>query len=375
MSEIRNKIITISGEPRSGKSTVVKEIVKKYQQLGFKVHVIETGKIFRERSEQEYLKMYPDRTDINQADIQDDETFAKKRAEIDAAIDGWIAQLGEEINSKEKPNDVYIIDSRLAWHNIPSSFAVRLTVDETIAGQRALKDKSKGSQDSYVTVEEATEKTKQRKIGEIRRYKQRYGVDLTDIENYDLVADTSYSNTEELAQIIIDGEQAYREEKEYPKMWASPAIFLSEQRARSTYNEKVDKLVDIINHSGYEAVEGTLQIAENEGVKILLNGNHRVCAGLSTGKTLFPYEVIHKDDKESQRIANLIYDDPTLECVYDWADTLNYYGVIKGKIESFNKVFATKELIAVSKAPKLRKIFGLDKTKDEAKMEQDGEDR
>ena len=62
MSEIRNKIITISGEPRSGKSTVVKEIVAKYQQMGFNVHVVETGALFRQISEKEYLKMYPDKT-------------------------------------------------------------------------------------------------------------------------------------------------------------------------------------------------------------------------------------------------------------------------------------------------------------------------
>ena len=35
MENIRNKIITISGEPASGKSTVVKEIKSKYEKQGF----------------------------------------------------------------------------------------------------------------------------------------------------------------------------------------------------------------------------------------------------------------------------------------------------------------------------------------------------
>ena len=60
-------------------------------------------------------------------------------------------------------------------------------------------------------------------MGEIERYKLRYGVDLTDPDNYDLIIDTSYSNTEELADIIIQGEESYRKEEYYPKNWASPA--------------------------------------------------------------------------------------------------------------------------------------------------------
>lgn len=357
MDKIRNKIITISGEPRSGKSTVVKEIVEKYKQLGFKVHVIETGKLFRERSQMEYLKMYPDRADTNQADIQDDATFAKKRAEIDAAIDGWIAQMGEEINSEERPNDVYIIDSRLAWHNIPSSYAVRLTVDERIAGQRAFKDKSKGKQDSYDTVEEATEKTKQRKIGEIKRYKQRYGVDLTNPENYDLIVDTSYSNTPELASIIIDGEKSYREGKYYPKTWASPVNFLSVQKGRETSSmsirgNTIESLAESIKSEGYDPIKGTLDIAEEDGVKYVLEGNHRTMAALVAGKTLLPYDVIYKDDKYSRQAAEEVYNDETFERIYDWAEYIEYYGGRLGQIEQLkglkvNDLFSAEKIFNI----------------------------
>ena len=208
MNEIRNKIITISGEPVSGKSTVVKTIKKQYEQKGFEVHIISVGQVFREAIKEEYVKMYPDRKDANLADIQADESFAEIRNRIDKMIDKEIVKKkGEEINSKERPNDIYIIDSRLAWQNIPDSFAVRLTVDEKIAGHRVYKDKSRGSEDAYKSVEDATEKTRQRKLGEIFRYIKRYNVDLRNPENYNLIVDTSYSNTEELAEIIINGEE------------------------------------------------------------------------------------------------------------------------------------------------------------------------
>ena len=238
MSEIKNKIITISGEPVSGKSTVVKMLKEKYEQMGYRVHLVVTGNVFRERIKKEYIKMYPDRIDANLADIQTDETFAEKRAEIDGAVDGWIAEIGQQINSEDRPNDVYIIDSRLAWHNIPSSYAVRLTVDEKIAGQRVLADKSRGSEDSYGTLEDAIQKTRQRKLGEIDRYKERYNVDLANQENYDLIVDTSYSNTVELANIIIEGEKSYREGNDYPKTWATPVHFFTEQKTRNSSGVK-----------------------------------------------------------------------------------------------------------------------------------------
>lgn len=213
VSEIRNKIITISGEPASGKSTLVKKMEEKYKKMGYTVHIVTTGHIFRDRVKKEYLKMYPDRKDANLADIQEDEAFAEKRAEIDSTIDLAIAEMGREINSEERPNDVYIIDSRLAWHNIPESYAVRVTVDEEIAGQRVFNDQTRGSEDSYETLEEAIEKTRQRKLGEIERYKDRYGVDLADPKNYDLIVDSSNLTPEELANIIINGEKEYREDK------------------------------------------------------------------------------------------------------------------------------------------------------------------
>lgn len=369
MGEIRNKIITISGEPASGKSTVMKQLKEKYEKMGYRVHIVITGRIFRDRVTEEYLKMYPDRTNSNLADIQEDETFAEKIKEIDTAIDEMVAQMGKEINSEEKPNDVYIIDSRLAWHNIPESYAVRLTVNEKIAGQRVFNDKSRGSEDSYNTVEEAIEKTMQRKLGEIDRYKKKYGVDLANTDNYDLIVDTSYSNTEELADIIINGEKTYREGKPYPKTWASPLNFLSTQKGRETSSESfggntIESLAEIIKKEGYDPIKGTLDIVEEDGVKYVLEGNHRTMAALSAGKTLLPYDVIYKDDKYSRQAAEEVYNDATLERIYDWIEYIEYYGGKIGNIEQLKGLKVT-DLFSVGKIPIARKLLKLDEQGDE----------
>ena len=145
-----------------------------------------------------------------------------KLQSIDGLIDDEIARKGKEINEKERPNDVYIIDSRLAWSNVPDSYAIRLTVNEAIAGKRVFYDTTRGSEDQYETVDEAIQKTRKRKLGEIERYKEKYGINLLDENNCDLVVDTSYTNTQELADIIVSGEEAYRTGKSYPKYWANP---------------------------------------------------------------------------------------------------------------------------------------------------------
>ncbi len=72
LKEIKNKIITISGEPVSGKSTVVREIKELYEEKGYNVHIISVGNVFREMVKKEYIKKYPDRTNVSLADIQSD---------------------------------------------------------------------------------------------------------------------------------------------------------------------------------------------------------------------------------------------------------------------------------------------------------------
>ena len=62
---------------------------------------------------------------------------------IDGKIDGTIVKKGKAFSEVERPNDVYILDSRLAWNNVPNSYAIRLTVNDAIAGKRVFNDKKK----------------------------------------------------------------------------------------------------------------------------------------------------------------------------------------------------------------------------------------
>ena len=348
MSEIKNKIITISGEPVSGKSTVVKKLKERYENMGYNVHVVLTGHVFRDVITREYRKMYPDRINANLADIQTDEKFASKRNEIDKMVDDEMAKKGEEINSKDRPNDVYIIDSRLAWKNIPSSFAVRLTIDEKIAGERAFADTTRGKEDRYETVDEATRKTRQRKFGEIERYKERYGVDLTNPDNYDLIVNTAYSKTEELADIIIEGEKCYREKQYFPKHWKSPALFLPSQKLGETLTTSplgfsLEEIAESIKDNGYD-YRKPINAIEADDMTVLQDGHHRCISAILAGNTLMPYEI------EEQSSRKNIYSEINLSNMYDWEDAVKYYAK-KGNND------ALKEF-NISKLTVLDKIIG-----------------
>lgn len=347
MNGIKNRIITISGEPVSGKSTVVKRIKEKYEEMGFNVHIIQTGHFFREVIMEEYRKMYPDRKDAKLADVQADETFASKRSEIDKIVDDEMRKKGLQINSVARPNDVYIIDSRLAWHNIPDSYAVRLTVDEKIAGERAFADETRGPEDRYESVGEAIRKTAERKKGEIERYKKKYGVDLSDPENYDLLVDTAYANIDELADIIIAGEESYRDETYYPKMWASPASFIGTQTSRQTGAPSGDlwctpkELANIMEKDGYNPKLGEIEIVENYGEKFVKQGHHRCMARLVMGRTLTPYKV----NKDPQANEKLNREQNDVYLAYDWSDSIKYFGGKLGNQSQF-KDFSVQGLTA-----------------------------
>ena len=98
---LKNKIITISGEPASGKSTVVQEIKNKYEKMGYNIHIVSVGNVFRELVKKEYLKTYPDKTEASLADIQNDKEFMSKLHSIDGMVDSEVARKGREINGND----------------------------------------------------------------------------------------------------------------------------------------------------------------------------------------------------------------------------------------------------------------------------------
>ena len=341
----KNKIITISGQPVTGKGTTVKKIIEKLKEQGYSegnIHVITTGHEFRDFFEaifkfiknygdydeienlsqdpnlkvffekQEYREILIDtimqlrRNNINFSSLNIENAnnmpeFSGLRKVVDNIIDTGTAQIGREINSKVRPNEIWIIDSRLAFHNIPESFSVRLVSNPQVAAERYFNAKRRKT-DTYNSVEEAFEAREKRRIGEQKRYMKRYGVDLEDENNYDLIIDTSYSTTEDISDTILTCLDCYINKKPFGKKWASPKTFLPLQSELTTLRRgesksNFEQMQEYIRKNGYEP-SSSIEVIDVDGIRYLINGHHRNFGQAQNNKTLLPYEVIAKDDEK-----------------------------------------------------------------------------
>ncbi len=170
-------IITISGTPGSGKSTIAKVLAKK---LDFKHYSI--GDFMRELAEEKGMT------------LEEFSKQAEKSVDIDKKLDEKSKKLGSEENN-------FVMDTRLGFHFIPNSFKIRLIVDSKIGAERIFKDSRRG--ESFESVEEAKEKIEKRIASERKRYAEYYNIDIDDENNFDLVIDTSDKNPEEIVGEII----------------------------------------------------------------------------------------------------------------------------------------------------------------------------
>lgn len=364
----KTRIISISGNPVSGKSTVIKQILEKLKSKGFSdenIHWVSTGNLFREYfnkimklieniDNEEILKEFSE--DVNMKKVLSNSIYRKKIQEecillkksgadvkkfdianannskelasvrhiIDNIIDTEIVELGKRILEENNQKEVWLIDSRLAFHNIPESFSVRLTVKDSVAAKRLIKDSSRGKEDNnYKDLEEAQKKVTERKHGEQERYKRKYNIDLEDTNNYNLIIDTSYSDVDEIADVILNCEECNRTGKKYGKTWASPKIFLPLQRISDTAgcglgsNLNFEQMVESIKQNGYKPDKEIEVIYVNDKYYII-EGHHRNFASAYIGKTLIPYT---KSIMISENEAKIRAKSLKLSYLYDYEET------------------------------------------------------
>ena len=348
---IRNNIIAISGTPVSGKSTTIKKIKEQLMAEGYKeenIHLVKTGQQFRdaynsvvtfirtfEESPTELMKAYQNdmfqlflskkeyrdavfetmaRLKANNVDLKkftieqanEAEEFLPIRSIIDSIIDQRVADMGKEINSEPRPDEVWIFDSRLAFYNIPEAFAVRLINDERVAAQRLFNDQERGAEDSnYANVTEAMNAVIGRKLAETKRYIDIYNVDLNDESHYDMIVDTSYATPDDIAKNIIRCSKAYHSiengKRPYiPKRWCSPKQLLpGDNNEVHTYDRAtftLEEMQEIIKADGYR-LDCPIDIVEVDGIKMIVEGHHRNFASALNGETLVPYSVRAREDE------------------------------------------------------------------------------
>lgn len=179
MNQTANRAkISITGDLGSGKSTVCRYLKEKF---GLKVYSI--GQIQRSMAEKYNMDTYA----FNK--------YMEKHPEIDEEIDTELEKIGRR-------DEAMVLDSRMAWHFVPDSFKVFLSVDPDEAAKRVMKD-YRGDVEAYSSTEEAKIRLIERKQSENLRYMVKYGVDCSNPLNYDMIIDSTNLSPEQVAETII----------------------------------------------------------------------------------------------------------------------------------------------------------------------------
>lgn len=176
-------IITLTGLPGAGKSTIAKLLSKKLDTPWYSIGTLR-GKMAEDRG------MTID--EFNKLGESEDFT--------DKEVDEYQKKLGEN-------TEKLIMDGRLSWHFIPKSLKVFLDVDKKEAANRIFEASKKGlrqDEKPYKSADEVLVSINNRLESDQTRYKKYYNIDYLDRSNYDLVIDTTKKSPDQIVNEILD---------------------------------------------------------------------------------------------------------------------------------------------------------------------------
>ena len=188
--------ISLAGDLGSGKSTVSDLLIA---DLGAEYY--STGSIVRSIAAKRGMTV----TELN--------VYMETHPEIDHEIDDGLVQLADV-------DKFLIIDSRMAWHFTKGTFKVYMSTDIETSALRIMNANRQG--EHAATLEETIAQTRARRESEKKRYKEQYGVDIKNLENYALIVDTTVATPTEVAECIISAFEKWQQDKSYRGCFLSP---------------------------------------------------------------------------------------------------------------------------------------------------------
>lgn len=173
-------IITITGTPGSGKTTIGKALAKR---LGYEF--FSTGMFRRKAAEKRGMT------------LEEYNILGKADPSTDLEADEYQEKLGRE-------KDNIIIEGKTAFHFVPHSIKLFITASEDMCASRIFNDKQWRNQERPANVEEQKKLNVERVEIDNYRYKKYYGIDYSDLSQYDFILDTTNeSNIEKNVDRII----------------------------------------------------------------------------------------------------------------------------------------------------------------------------
>lgn len=177
-------IISINGQPGSGKTTIAKKIAF---ELNYQHYYI--GKIRREAAKQKGMSL----AEYN--------TYGETHPETDLEVDEYVKKLGETQNN-------FVIESRTAWHLIPQSLKIFITVDPQVGATRVfneLQTSSHRNEDNQLADITAVLASHQKRIAsDRRRYQKYYGIEFDNLKNFDFIIDTTNLTPDQVFSKIMN---------------------------------------------------------------------------------------------------------------------------------------------------------------------------
>lgn len=171
-------IISFSGNPGAGKSTIAKMLAEKLNWPRYYI-----GAIRRQKAAKHGMTL----AEYNQ--------FGESDPTTDEEVDEYQKNLGAT-------KDNFIIEGRTSWYFIPHSFKIFLAVSREEGAKRVFKQlqsSQKRNEDHGLNDITAVIKSHQaRKISDDLRYKQYFNINVYDQKNYDLVIDTTHTSIKEI---------------------------------------------------------------------------------------------------------------------------------------------------------------------------------
>nr|MDO8110685.1 AAA family ATPase [Candidatus Sigynarchaeota archaeon] len=176
-------LVTFAGLHGTGKTTVAKLIAEKFHLMHYS-----TGALFREMAQEYHMTL---------VEFSD---YAAKHKKIDIKLDKKMKQLGLKGNA--------VLDGQLCWYFLKNEadWKVLLTCDEMTRIQRIF-ERDREVKGGNITLESARKETLERERIEQARYKDIYGIDLSDMDfvkrNHNIVVDTTNIGINDVVEKIV----------------------------------------------------------------------------------------------------------------------------------------------------------------------------
>ncbi len=182
-------IITITGDPGSGKSTVAKLLAEK-----LRAERVYAGGILREMARKKKMT------------LEQFMAYTQTHPEIHRLVDQKIKTKARALNQQGK---TVIVEGRVHFHFLPESVKIFMKVDLEQAAKRIWKDlqdqaTSQARNENLVSsLQETKKKIIERQLTDQQRYRELYHINILDLSQFDLIIDTTKITPQQATKKII----------------------------------------------------------------------------------------------------------------------------------------------------------------------------